>query len=128
MRPCSMEACLICHILDTDLLTLRSDEAVAASYSIRSSCLLSGGAIIIGEAKDKVMNTALVTQLQANHSLEVVIPLRTWRIAENSQSRSNLSSLSSSSLFLSWRLTEVLLQGNLLGLLESTTVSGRVAN
>ena len=128
MRPCSMEACLICHILDTDLLTLRGDEAVAASYSIRSSCFLPGGAIIIGEAKDKVMNTALVTQYKANNSLEVVIPLRTWRIAENSKSRSNLSSLSSSSLFLSWRLSEVLLLRNLLGLLESATVSGRVAN
>ena len=47
-----VEASLVSVVLDTDLLTLGSHEAVTASDGIRSPDLLSGGTVIIGEARN----------------------------------------------------------------------------
>ena len=50
MRPRGVEASLISVILNIDLLSLWSDETVAAANSIWCTNLLSGGSIIVGEA------------------------------------------------------------------------------
>jgi len=47
MGPGGMESSLIGNILNIDLLSLWSYETVTSTDSIRSSRLLSGGAIII---------------------------------------------------------------------------------
>ena len=52
MRAGGVEASLVSVVLDTDLLTLGSHEAVTASDGIRSPDLLSGGTVIIGEARN----------------------------------------------------------------------------
>ena len=44
-----VEASLVRVVLDTDLLPLRSHEAVAASDGVWGSDLLSGGSVIIGK-------------------------------------------------------------------------------
>ena len=49
-----VEASLVSVVLDTDLLTLRGHEAVAASDGVRSSHLLPGGSVIVGEAEDQL--------------------------------------------------------------------------
>ena len=48
--PGGVEARLVRVVLNADLLALGSHEAVAASDGVRSSHLLSGGSVIVGEA------------------------------------------------------------------------------
>ena len=48
--PGGVEARLVRVVLNADLLTLGSHEAVAASDGVRSSNLLPGGSVIVGEA------------------------------------------------------------------------------
>ena len=50
VRAGGVEASLVRVVLHTDLLPLRSYEAVAASDGVRGSHLLPGGAVIVGEA------------------------------------------------------------------------------
>ena len=51
-----VEACLVRVVLDTHLLPLGCDEAVAPSDGVRSSNLLPGRPVVVGEAK--IMKTS----------------------------------------------------------------------
>ena len=48
--PGGVEARLVRVVLDADLFSLGSHEAVAASDGVRSPNLLPGGTVIVGEA------------------------------------------------------------------------------
>ena len=49
-----VEASLVSVVLNTDLLALRGHEAVAASDGVRSSHLLPGRSVVVGEAEDQL--------------------------------------------------------------------------
>ena len=49
-----VEASLVRVVLHADLLALGGHEAVAASDGVRSSHLLPGGSVVVGEAEDQL--------------------------------------------------------------------------